>query len=298
MKISSIFTWVAIAVVTFSASFLMAQQSHSWLPVQAAAESVLIDNLFAFLVFLGTLIFLSVTGFITYCVATGTVSRFDTRDGPPIEGNIKLEIVWTAIPIVLVLIIAGFSYQTYEKMDVRGPMDIVHLHMGAEPAYAAPLAGQPKDAIEVNAKQWSWAFRYPNQNITSAELHLPLNHRIHLVMHSDDVIHGFYIPAFRLKQDIIPNKITEFEFTPIREGKYRLSNSQFSGTYSAIMQTTVVVESPEQYSQWLADAATHPLTAANNQPFDEYTKRSKEGLKTGWATVPPKPPNMVNALQS
>jgi cytochrome c oxidase subunit II len=296
MKLSTILTLGAIAIVTLLASLWIAQQSYSWLPVQAAAESVLIDNLFAFLVFLGTLIFLSVTGFIIYCVATGTVSRFDTRDGPPIEGNVKLEIVWTAIPIVLVLVIAGFSYQTYEKMDVRGPMDIVHLHMGTEPAYAAPFAGQPKDAIEVNAKQWSWAFRYPNQNITSAELHLPLNHRIHLVMHSDDVIHGFYIPAFRLKQDIIPNKTTEFEFTPIREGKYRLSNSQFSGTYSAIMQTTVVVESPEQYSQWLADAATHPLTAANNQPFDEYTKRSKEGLKTGWATVPPKPPNLVNAL--
>jgi cytochrome c oxidase subunit 2 len=298
MKLSSILTLGAIAILTILASLWMAQQSYSWLPVQAAAESILIDNLFAFLVFLGTFIFLGVTSFITFCVATGTVSRFDTRDGPPIEGSVKLEIIWTVIPIVLVLIIAGYSYQTYEQMSIRGPMEIVHLHMGAEPAYAAPSEEQIVDNIEVNAKQWAWSFRYPNQNVTSAELHLPLNHRIHLIMRTDDVIHGFYVPAFRLKQDIIPYKTIEFEFTPIRAGKYRLSNSQFNGTYSAIMQSTVVVESPEQYSTWLADAATHPLTAANNQPFDEYTKRSKDGIKTGWATVPPKPPNLVNALQS
>jgi cytochrome c oxidase subunit II len=314
MKLSTIFTWLAIAVTLVLVSLWMAQQSYSWLPVQAAAESILIDNLFAFLVFLGTMIFLGVTGFIGYCVATGTVSRFDNKDGPHIEGNVRLEVVWTVIPIVLVFVIAGYSYKTYEQMAVRGPMEVVHLHMGSQPAYAAGMdmdgeasdqqamdrqaIDQPPEAIEVNAKQWAWSFRYPKQNITSAELHLPINHRIHLAMQSEDVIHGFYVPAFRLKQDIIPNKTIEFEFTPIREGKYRLSNSQFNGTYSAIMQSTVVVESPERYNQWLVDAASNPPVAANNQPFDEYTKRSKEGLKSGWKTIPPKPPNLVNAVQS
>ncbi len=159
-------------------------------------------------------------------------------------------------------------------------MEIVHLHtpMEMQSAYAAPLSSAPVEDIEVHAKQWAWSFRYPDKNVTSSKLHLPVNHRIHLAMQTDDVIHGFYIPDFRLKQDIIPNRTIDFEFTPIREGTYRLSDSQFSGTYFAIMQTKVVVESLDKYSEWLAQGATQALVPANNQPFDEYTLRSKKAF--------------------
>jgi len=101
---------------------------------------------------------------------------------------------------------------------------------------------------------------------------------------NSSVIHGFYIPDFHLKQDIIPNRTIDFEFTPIREGTYRLSDSQFSGTYFAIMQTEVVVESPDKYSEWLDQGATQALVPANNQPFNAYTLRSKKGFRSDWAT--------------
>lgn len=298
MKSKDILRLIAIAFVLALISWGMAILSYSWLPPQASSEAQLIDDLFAFLVFLGTFIFCGVTGTILYSIFTGSVSRFDLSDGPAMEGNITLEVVWTAIPIVLVLIIAGYSYSIYNQMAVRGPMDLVHLHIpGMESAYAAPLEGEPIEEIEVHAKQWAWTFYYPNQKVTSSELHLPKDRRIRLAMQSDDVLHGFYVPAFRLKQDIIPNRTIDFEFTPIREGSYRLNDSQFSGTYFAIMQTNVVVESPETYSQWLAEMATHPLVPAKNQAYKEYAIRSKPGIKTGWPTVAPAEPPLVNSLE-
>jgi cytochrome c oxidase subunit 2 len=301
MKVSNIVPWVIFASVNTLASVWMAGLSHAWFPPQAAIEAQLIDNLFAFLVFLGTFIFLGITGVLIYSVLTGLTSRFDTSDGPPIEGNVTLEIVWTAIPLALVVVIAGYSYWIYDQMAVRGPMEIVHMHMpGMETAYAAPMdaemdgKSQSVEAIAVNAKQWAWSFHYPNNNITSSELHLPVNQRIRLALQTEDVIHGFYVPAFRLKQDIIPNKIIDFEFTPIREGSYRLSDSQFSGTYFAVMQTNVIVESAEKYSAWLAKTANKPLVPAANRAYEEYNQISKNGFKPGWATIPPEPPPMVN----
>ncbi|MGA7936370.1 MAG: cytochrome c oxidase subunit II [Kovacikia sp.] len=296
MKLSTILTLVAIGAVLVLASLWMAQQSYSWLPSEATEEAKLVDELFSLLVGLGTFVFLGVGGFIVYTVLTQRTSRFDLNDGPPIEGNVTLEIVWTGIPILLVLFIAGYSYQIYSQMAIRGPMEIVHLHtpLDIESAYAAPLNAESVEEIEVHAKQWAWSFRYPKQNVISSELHLPANHRVRLALQTEDVIHGFYVPDFRLKQDIIPNRTIDFEFTPIRPGNYRLNDSQFSGTYFAIMQANVVVEPPDQYHRWLDQVATQKLVPANNQPFDEYTKRSKKGLRSGWKTVPPAPPPLVN----
>jgi cytochrome c oxidase subunit 2 len=151
----------------------------------------------------------------------------------------------------------------------------------------------PVEQIEVYARQWAWEFRYPQQTVTSTELHLPNRQRIKLVLHSEDVLHGFFVPAFRVKQDIIPGQTIAFEFTPIREGRYRLRDSQYSGTYFAAMQTDVVVESPAAYEQWLATAATQPPVAAYNQAFDEY-QRSHNPISTGWKTVEPAAPPVVN----
>ncbi|HEY9739071.1 MAG TPA: cytochrome c oxidase subunit II, partial [Coleofasciculaceae cyanobacterium] len=153
---------------------------------------------------------------------------------------------------------------------------------------------QPVENIEVNAKQWAWVFRYPNQGVTSTELHLPANHRVRLALQSEDVLHGFYIPAFRLKQDIIPKRKIDFEFTPVRIGKYQLTDSQFSGTYFATMQANVVVDSPEDYDKWLAEIATHKPSPAPNQAVAEYTQETKGLIKTGWATVEPAQAPVVN----
>ncbi|MEM6753220.1 MAG: cytochrome c oxidase subunit II [Cyanobacteria bacterium P01_C01_bin.38] len=275
------------------------QLSYSWLPPQAAAESLLFDDLFSFLVTLGAFIFLGVAGALTYSIIFYRAGKYDVSDGPHVEGNITLEVVWTAIPFVLVIWIGVYSYQIYDKMSILGPMEHQHMSMGMKSANAATISQiseTPEDSekIEVISKQWAWIFNYPEQNISSTELHLPVNQRAYLTLKSEDVIHGFYIPAFRVKQDVIPNETINFEFTPIRIGKYRLRDSQYSGTYFAAMQANVVVESPEKYNQWLKQASRSQPTPAYNRAISEYKRKSDHAIDTNWATIKPAEPPIVN----
>jgi cytochrome c oxidase subunit 2 len=286
MKIRTVITLLFVTLALSSVSLWMGNISKSWFPPQATAESLLIDNLFSFLVTLGTFIFLGVTGTLTYSILFQRAGKYDMSDGPPIEGNIKLEIVWTAIPFFLVLWIGAYSYQVYDQMGILAPMEHVH----GTPHI--PIS-KPYTEVEVLAKQWSWEFRYPGTNVSSTELHLPASQRVRLKLMSADVIHGFYIPAFRLKQDIIPSETIDFEFTPIRVGKYRLRDSQFSGTYFAAMQADVVVETPEDYSNWLSSSAKRVPMPAYNQAYAEYTQL-RRGESKGWTTVAPSTPPVVN----
>ena len=93
---------------------------------------------------------------------------------------------------------------------------------------------------------------------------------------------------------MIPNETINFEFTPILEGKYRLRDSQYSGTYFAAMQTDVVVESPEKYQQWLKEAQKRKPSPAYNRAMSEYTRKSEHAIDTNWATVKPAEPPAVN----
>ena len=296
MKLRTVLILGGTAIAIAFVSLWMGQAAYTWFPPQASAESILVDNLFSFLVTLGTFIFLGVVGTLTYSIIFQRAEKYDLSDGPHIEGNVKLEIIWTAIPFALVIWIAGYSYQIYDQMSILGPME--HAHHGSMMAAAeAAEIGDSKieeaEQIQVLARQWSWEFRYGNGtgNVSSTELHLPNNRRIKLVLHSEDVLHGLYIPAFRVKQDVIPGHDIDFEFTPIREGKYRLRDSQYSGTYFAAMQTDVVVESPEAYQKWLADASMAKPVAAYNRASNEYAKRTNAN---NWATVIPAAPPVVN----
>jgi len=305
MKIRQILNFLTLATgavaVTFT-SLWIGKQAYYWLPPQAAAESHLIDDLFSFLVTLGAFIFLGVTATLLYSITFHRAKATDLGDGPHIEGNVTLEVVWTAIPIMLVLWIAGYSYQVYEQMGIQGPSHQIHLHnpMKMETASAVPdeasaaAAGEDLEHIDVSAKQWAWVFHYPENNVTSTELHLPSDRRIRLNLHSEDVLHGFYIPAFRLKQDIIPGNNLDFEFTPIRPGVYDLTDSQYSGTYFATMRAKVIVESPTKYQQWLSKAASQVPSPAPNKPASEYALKKENGIDSGWKTVEPAAPPLVN----
>ncbi len=316
MNIRTGLTLGIIAIALTLVSLWMGQQAYTWLPPQASAESQLVDRLFSFLVTLGTFIFLGVVGTLTYAVLFQRVGKYDMNDGPPVEGNVPLEVVWTAIPFVLVIWIAFYSYQTYDQMSILGPMEHAHAHQSVgsfkkgllrnainvaaiaeSNGLDIPIDMKPINSIttiEVYARQWVWEFRYPEQQVISTELHVPNNQRIKLILHSEDVLHGFFVPAFRIKQDIIPGRIIDFEFTPIREGRYRLRDSEYSGTYFAAMQTDVLVESPNAYQKWLSAAAAHPPVVARNLAFDEYQQAQQSG-KPGWKTVVPASPPLVNA---
>lgn len=345
----------AVLIPLLLVSWWMGQQSYGWLPPQASAESLLVDSLFSFMVSIGSFIFLGVAGALGYSVLFQRASKYDTSDGPPIEGNLWAEIIWTAIPFALVVWIATYSFQVYDQMDILSslghshgavmlnelPQDPAQKSSAAQGSAVTPagpndpavgdvelggvtllgpepssqsiggllgngLTGEtvakgkaiaetspPLPPIDVYSRQWAWEFRYDN-GVTSTELHLPVNQRVNLRLRSADVIHGFYIPAFRVKQDIVPNEITSFAFTPIREGRYRLRDSLYSGTYFAAMQTDVVVQSQEAYDAWLQLAAATPPAAAYNPAYAEYRIKMAKEKPPGWVTVPPAEPPVVN----
>jgi cytochrome c oxidase subunit 2 len=291
---------VVLAIADLLVSLWMGQQAYGWMPVQASAESVLVDNLFSFMTTLGSFIFLGVMGTLLYSILFQRAAKYDASDGPNIEGNVKLEVVWTAIPILLVIWIATVSYQTYDRMSILGSIEPRAMGMATAEAadLSTELAAEPASPIQVAARQWAWEFHYPDAGVRSTELHLPVNQRAQLVLSSEDVLHGFFVPAFRVKQDVIPGRAIDFEFTPIREGRYRLRDSEYSGTYFAANQTNVVVESPEDYQDWLMTAAARSPFPAENVAFEEFNQTDSSAIGLGWQTVKPAPAPLVNFASS
>ncbi|NEQ52351.1 MAG: cytochrome c oxidase subunit II [Leptolyngbya sp. SIO3F4] len=301
MNRRTILVLVGLAVADLLISLWMGQQAYSWMPPQASAESVLVDNLFSFMTTLGSFIFLGVMGTLIYSVLFQQAAKYDASDGPPIEGNVTLEVVWTAIPVLLVIWIGTFSYQTYARMSILGAMEpramgiAVTEAASVEPTETAVENGLP---IDVYARQWAWEFYYPDQAIRSTELHLPVNQRAQLLLSSEDVLHGFFVPAFRIKQDVVPGRQIAFEFTPIREGRYRLRDSEYSGTYFAANQTNVVVESAQAYQQWLTQVASTPPAPAQNVAYEEFKRTTQNPIGLSWDTVKPAPAPIVNYASS
>lgn len=311
-----------LAIANLLISLWMGQQAYKWMPPQASAESILVDSLFSFMTAVGCFIFLGVVGTLLYSMIFQRAAKYDASDGPPIEGNIKLEIIWTALPILLVIWIGTVSFQTYDEMSILGPMMAkemtaemvkevakIQAQESIDVVEAGPVGTQKKGTIptsspnaptgetqpiEVRARQWAWEFYYPEPGVSSTELHLPVKQRARFKLISEDVLHGLYVPAFRVKQDIIPGKEIDFSFTPILEGRYRLRDSEYSGTYFAANQTYVVVEPPEDYQDWLAAAADMTPKPAKNLAYEEFQKVSKNLTGFRWDTVEPAPAPIVN----
>ncbi len=281
---------VAIAINLVIAKLMMTW-SLSWFPPQASSAAPYVDNLFALETGIGSFIFFGCTGFMGWVLLFNRAGKYDESDGAPIEGNTKLEIAWTIIPLVTVFLIATYSMNVNMKLQTLGPK---HKYVvGTDPTVlmeADPIADV--GPIDVIARQWSWEFVYPD-GVRSSELHLPIDQRVNFRMISEDVIHSFFVPAFRLKQDIIPGSIISYSLTPTKEGRFRLRDAMFSGAYFSQNQTDVIVETKEAYAEWLKETARQPLQEGLDPSRTLYDRRIARGDK-GWATVPPAPAPMVN----
>ena len=231
--------WIGLLVAI---SLWVARASYGWLPVQASNAAPLVDGLFSFETGIGTFVFLGVISVMAWVMLVHRAEKYDESDAEPIEGNTRLEVIWTAIPLVLVMAIAWYAIQVNTELGVLGPMEHVHLSAPLPMAMGASKGQGPAEEVEVIARQWSWEFRFPGQHVSSTELHLELDRPVTFHLVSEDVLHGFFIPAFRLKQDVIPGRAIDFSLTPTRIGRYRLRDSQFSGTWFAANQADVVVE--------------------------------------------------------
>ena len=286
-------------VAIIAVSYWLGQQAYSWMPDAATAEAEDVDRLFSFLVTLGSLVFFGVVGMIGHSIIFNRADPEDLSEGHATRGSNTLEIIWIAIPTALVLWISFSSWNVYQELNLEGlghPMvhlpepDAIQAQNISYQAQATPVTSE----IKVIAKQWEWSFYYPQADLTSDELHLAVNQETRLVFESKDVIHGFFVPQFRFKQDIIPNRTVDITFTPLREGKYVLHDSQFSGTYFAVMQADVYVEPQTDYDDWLK---TKRHTFKTILATEEYQQLPRTAFRSNWDTVKPAMSESVIASQ-
>jgi len=248
------------------------------LPEVASSNAPVYDDLFKVLFSIGTMLFLGVAVLLVFSLVRFRRTSTDLGDGLPIEGNLPLEIVWTAIPAVVVLFVGIYSYDIYERMggmtslhDHSAMVAVDHSAMDQNPSDQrywggiAPAADNP-DApaafpVDVTAMQFAFIFHYPEGNITSGELHVAAGQPVELRMEARDVIHAFWVPQFRLKQDVIPGQPTLLSFTPTRPGTYPIICAELCGPYHGGMRSSVVVHEPDAFQAWL-DQNRQPATTA------------------------------------
>ena len=282
---------IFIAVlIDFFVSKKIAQLSYQWLPIQASTAAPYVDNLFALETGLGAFIFLGCTSVIAWVLIFNRASKYDETDGKPIEGNITIEIIWTVVPLVIVLGIAIYSTRINSTLQNLGSKQKYNIEDSIPSLNTTAISDV--GPIDVISKQWNWEFIYP-EGLHSSELHLPENHRVTLRLISEDVIHSFYVPAFRLKQDIIPGSVIYYSLTPTRAGIYRLRDAMFSGAYFSQNQTNVIVESNDSYRDWISKTVKKEPQEGLNNARRLYKRRLEKGDK-GWATVSPAPSPLVN----
>src|SRR4051812_34078731 len=207
-----------------------------WLPTAATREAGRIHFVYWFTTGISIAVFAVVAAVLTYELIHFRVSPGDESDGAPIHGHTGLEIVWTAVPAVLVTAISVVSAVALAQNE--------HL---------------PKKHLRVNvtARQYAWSFTYPaHQGLTTSTLHLPVHMPVELKMHSveTDVIHSFWVPQFGQKQDVVPGITTRLVITPTRLGTFPVVCTELCGEGHALMRSQAIVMKPPAFAAWVKAA--------------------------------------------
>ncbi len=239
-------------------------QNVNFLPIDASTNAPVYDELFRVLFSIGTILFVGMVGLVLFSLFKFRRQPGDTGDGIALEDNLPLEILWTAVPAVVVLFVGLYSYDIYERMGgmaslshgthnhqqlaseerIWGGIGNSSLEESKSDSMLAPLP------VEVTAMQFAFLFHYPQGDILSGELHVPTGKPVTMRMESKDVIHAFWVPQFRLKQDIIPGQPTILNFTPTKVGRYPIICAELCGPYHGGMRSAVVVDEPKVYQDW------------------------------------------------
>jgi cytochrome c oxidase subunit 2 len=205
-----------------------------WLPHVASKEGERIDFVFWFVTWICIAVFAVVAAVLGTALLSFRVPLDDEEDGPPIHGHTKLEIWWTAIPAVLVTAIS-----------------IVSAVVLAENGKAT------ENPIKVNvyAQQFAWTFQYPGyKNVSLPDLYLEKGRSVQLTLRSRDVIHSFWVPQFRQKQDLLPDQDTKLVITPTHEGEFPVICTELCGLGHAVMRTRAIVLTPAGFAQHMKKA--------------------------------------------
>jgi cytochrome c oxidase subunit II len=197
---------------------------------QAGQLAEKVDAAFLFIFLVGLFFFIVTQGaLIWFAIRYRRREKDQESETPYITGNRTLEIVWVAVPSILLLAIFFYGYLVFR--DIRTP---------------------PPGAAEINvtAKQWLYVFKHPDGRSELNEVHVPVGKAVKFIMTSPDVIHGFYLPEFRVKQDIVPGSYNYLWVAPDRPGRFDIYCTQYCGTGHSTMRAVMVAMTPEDYEHW------------------------------------------------
>jgi len=209
------------------------------MPPQASTFASQVDMLYAFL--------LMVTAFFSVLIAAFVIGfsikyrrRSDSERTPHLHGSTALEIAWSIIPLGIAMVM--FFWGASMFVTLKRP---------------------PDDAMQVNVvgKQWMWKIQHLEGRREINELHVPVGRPVKLTLTSEDVIHSFYVPAFRIKQDAVPGRYTTVWFEATKPGRYHLFCAEYCGTKHSGMIGEIVVMDPADYQAWLTAEAPAPAAA-------------------------------------
>ena len=223
-----------------------------WLPDQASKQGERIDFVFWFTTAICIAIFAVVASVAVYSVIKFRAPPDDDSDGLPIHGHTGIEIVWTIVPFLLVTAIGVVSAVALAQNDDLPDNHMVVNVVGRQftwqflyPPADAPEAA--KDELECDAKEVA------RNCLSSARLHLPVDVPVYLRMRADDVIHSFWVPEFRQKQDLVPGQVTTLVITPTKVGEYEVLCTELCGLGHSVMRAAAVVSSRADFDTWKAD---------------------------------------------
>ena len=228
MRRRAVIQMVLIGLVAGAITFAFAY-FVPWLPDAASTQADKVDQVYWFVAIICAVIFAMVAGVAVYEGWKFRAPPDDMDDGSPIHGHTGLEIVWTAIPTILVIAMSVFSA-----------------------VVLAEITDTPDGSrrIEVTAQQFAWSFKYADPDKTSGELVLEVNQPVELLIESKDVIHSFWVPEFRMKQDAVPGITTTLTITPTKIGTYDLICTELCGLGHAVMRSQARVLSAADYAKW------------------------------------------------
>lgn len=226
---------VVLALIATAIGIYLSYVIH-WFPVQASTQAVNSDRLYHVLVIATIPIFVLVVTVILYSVWQFRMKPGEElKDGPPIHGNTRLEVIWTALPAVLLLGMVGYSFVVLAENEKKPAREI---------------------DVGVTGQQFVWTYQYPpsvtgGAPVNSYKLYLPEGESVEFNMRSKDVIHAFWIPAFRIQEDVVPGITTHWRVTPDRLGTYPVVCNLLCGVGHSLMRSTAHVVPEAQFKAWI-----------------------------------------------
>ena len=239
---------LAAALAVFPA---LAGALPKWLtlPEGVSSYSAKVDGLFYLILWITGIIFVIVEALLLFFLF-----RYRFREGRRAlytHGNNRVEVVWTIVPAVICVVIALLSRRSWEEIKQRMPKDAMQ--------------------VEITGEQFAWNIRYAGPDgkldtaddiVTLNQLHFPVGRPVVATLRSKDVIHSFFLPEFRVKQDAVPGMSTRIWFDSMRVGQFEIACAELCGLGHYRMKGFVTVETPEQFQKWLAEQAAQPGQAA------------------------------------